>query len=399
MKVHLFEARPSQADILADKTRFKVVDSGRRFGKTIMGQNWLIEGALKDGGENWWISPIYSQSKQVFRDMSNAFHEYRDAIFDTVSQSELRMQLKNRAVIQFKSGDNPETLRGSGLKRVVIDEAARCQRALWEEVIRPAVSDTHGEVMFTSTPKGKNWFYDLWTRGQDALQPEFKSWKFPTSDNPAVSAQDIQHARESLPADVFAQEYMAEFLENSADVFRNVDACATATREEPVSGKSYYAGLDLARLTDFTVLTILDQNARQVFMDRFNTIDWTIQKARIIEACKKYGACLLVDSTGIGDPIYEDLRRAELDVQGYKFTSESKKQLIEALMLRFDQKKISILSDPVQVNECKVFAYEMGSSGNIRYSAPDGYHDDCVIALALANWILQTPIDIGFEAN
>jgi phage FluMu gp28-like protein len=394
MKLLGYAPRDSQREIFKSQARFLVADCGRRWGKTVTGLNWLLEGACLDGGENWWLAPIFAQSKMAFRKLLSAAKKGNGerAIRDK-SISELRLQFVNDAVIHFKSADNPDNLRGEGLKRVFVDEAARVKRDVWEEVLRPAVSDTAGRVFFGSTPKGKNWFYDLWTRGQDPLQLEFKSWKFPTSDNPKVLPQDIQHARESLPADVFAQEYMAEFLENSASVLRNVKACSTATRQEPKPGEIYYAGLDLARLTDFTVLTILDSNARQVFMDRFNTIDWTVQKQRIIATCQKYKARLLVDSTGIGDPIFEDLRRAGLNVNGYKFTSESKKQLIEALMLRFDQMKISILPDDVQVNECETFAYEMGPSGSVRYSAPDGYHDDTVIALALANWGLSSFVE------
>jgi phage FluMu gp28-like protein len=371
------------------------VDAGRRWGKTIAGLNWLIEGAVDEGGINWWAAPVYAQSKMVFRVLLGAANR-GDAMaaFRDVSHSELRVEFVNGSVIHFKSADNPDTMRGEGLKRVVMDEAARQKREVWEEVLRPALADTHGRLLALSTPKGKNWFYELWTRGQDALQPEFKSWKFPTADNPKVSAEDIEQARQSLPVDVFSQEYLAEFLENSAGVFRNIQACIGSRREEPLPGKEYYGGLDLARLTDFTVLTILDAAGREVYWDRFNLLDWTVQKERIIPAVKRYRAKLNVDATGVGDPIYEDLRRAGLNVQGYKFTAESKKKLIETLMIGFDQKKISILDEKVQTNELEIFEYAIGSSGMVHYSAPEGYHDDAVIALALAYWLIGGPIII-----
>jgi hypothetical protein len=303
-----------------------------------------------------------------------------------VSQSELRIEYKTGGVEHFKSADNPETLRGEGLKRVVVDEAARCKREVWEEVIRPSVSDTHGSVLFGSTPKGKNWFYEIYTRGQDPLQPEFKSWKFPTSDNPMISAEDIEHARESLPLDVFNQEYLAEFLDNQAGVFRNIAACSTSAPADPIKGGVYVGGLDLARLTDFTVLTILDAKGRQVFIDRFNLLDWSIQKRRIIDVVTRYNAALLLDSTGIGDPIFEDLRDSGLNVEGYKFTSESKGKLIEALMIAFEKGEIGITTDQTQRNELDIYEYTMNRSGSVSYNAPDGYHDDCVVALALAWW-------------
>lgn len=392
MKIIGFSPRPAQKEILSAKERFLIVDAGRRFGKTILGLNWLLEGACNDGGINCWAAPIFAQSKMAFRSLLSAAHKGNAIpVFKDISQSELRMELANDSVIHFRSADNPDSLRGEGYKRAVMDEAARQQRDTFEEVLRPALSDTHGRLLALSTPKGKNHFYEMYTRGQDPLQPDYKSWKFPTSDNPKVSAEDIEQARQSLPVDVFSQEYLAEFLENSAGVFRNIGACIGSRREEPLAGKEYYAGLDLARLTDFTVLTILDSTGRQVYWDRFNLLDWTVQKERIIPVIRKYKAKLNVDASGVGDPIYEDLRRAGLNVEGYKFTADSKKKLIETLMIGFDQQKLSILDEGVQRNELEIFEYQIGSSGMVHYSAPEGYHDDCVISLALAYWLIGGP--------
>ncbi len=388
MDVVGFTPRTSQAELFAARERFLVVDAGRRWGKSTAGLNWLLEGVCKDGGLHWWLAPVYAQSKMAFRELELAAKKGGADASLKKSQTEMRVEFPNSAVIEFKSADNPDTLRGSGLKRVVIDEAARVRRDVWEEVVRPAVSDTGGRVMFISTPKGKNWFYELHTRGQDTLHPDFRSWTWPTADNPKVPAEDIEQARQSLPVDVFKQEYLAEFLDNNAGVFRNVKACLGAVREAPVAGQSYFGGLDLARLTDFTVLTILDGDGRQVFWDRFNLLDWAVQKQRIITTCQRYGAQLLLDSTGIGDPIYDDLMRAGLNVSGYKFTNESKKKLIEGLMLAFEQTRIRVLDEAVQTNELDIFEYTIGQSGIVRYSAPEGYHDDCVIALALAVWSL-----------
>jgi len=393
MKLIGFCPRASQREIFRAPERFLALDAGRRWGKTLTELNWIIEGACETPGSiNWWTAPVYAQSKMVFRSLLQAATRGKAiSAFKDISHSELRTEFVNGSVLHFKSADNPDTLRGEGLSRVVIDEAARVKREVWEDVLRPAVSDTRGRVLFGSTPKGKNWFYELWTRGQDKLQPEFRSWQFPTADNPKVSPEDIEQARQSLPVDVFKQEYLAEFLENSAGVFRNIKACIGSGREELLPGKEYFAGLDLARLTDFTVLTILDQAGRQVYWDRFNLLDWTVQKERIIPVIRKYKAKLNVDATGVGDPIYEDLRRAGLNVQGYKFTAESKKKLIETLMIGFDQKKISILDEKVQTNELEIFEYAIGSSGMVHYSAPEGYHDDAVIALALAYWLIGGP--------
>jgi len=157
-------------------------------------------------------------------------------------------------------------------------------------------------------------------------------------------------------------------------------------------------GVDLARLRDYTVIDVLDEGGNQVYMDRFNEIDWKIQRERIKFQAQRYNNALIVL---VGDPIYQDLVDMGLNVHPYKFTNESKKQLIQALMLSLEQEKIAILkkddiNGKVQFSEMVIFEYEMTSSGLIRYNAPEGYHDDCVIGLALANWGLQNAIDVGF---
>ena len=393
MNIVGYTPRESQKLIFDSNARFLVGDMGRRWGKTITGLNWLLEGICKDGGINWWVAPIYSQSRMAFRKLLSAAKKGNGhGAIRSMSHSELRLEFVNDAVIEFKSADNPDNLRGEGLKRVVMDEAARIKKIVLEEIIRPAVSDTQGRVLFISTPKGKNWFFDMWNRGQDPLQKEYKSWKFPTSDNPKVPEGDIEQARQMLPLDVFNQEYLAEFLDDAAGVFRNVHKCTGAIPADPIRGESYHMGVDLARLTDFTTIFVLNSKGIQVYQDRFTEIDWKIQKQRIGYQAKRYNnAQIWLDSTGVGDPIYEDLRGAGLNVTGYKFTNESKKQLIQSLMISFEQEKIKIFDDPVLVGELEIFEYEMTPSGLIRYQAPEGYHDDCVIGLALANWGLCSP--------
>ena len=393
MEVIGFTPRPSQREILSARDRFLIVNAGRRFGKTMLGLNWLLQGACQEGGTGCWTAPIFAQSKMAFRSLVSAANRGTAApAFRDISQTELRIALVNNSVLHFRSADNPDSLRGEGYKRVVQDEAARQSRDTFEEVLRPTLSDTHGRLLALSTPKGKNHFFEMHSRGVDPLHPEYKSWTFPTSDNPKVPTEDIEQARMSLPVDVFEQEYLAKFLENQAGVFRNVAARIGAKPSAPVPGRTYVAGLDLARTTDFTVLSILDaETAAQVYLDRFNTLDWAIQKARIAAAVSQYNARVLVDATGVGDPIFEDLFRAGLDVAPYKFDAFSKKRLIEALMLGFDERRITLLDDPTQKNELESFEYEIGSSGMVRYSAPDGYHDDTVIALALAFWLIAGP--------
>lgn len=393
MNIRGYAPREGQKCFFESEARFLVGDMGRRWGKTITGLNWLLQGSCQHPGSvNWWIAPIFSQSRMAYRKLIKAGYKGNgNEAIRKRSDSELRIEYYNGSVMEFKSGDNEDGLRGEGLKRVVIDEAARVKRAIFEEVIRPACSDTGGRVLFISTPKGKNWFFDMWTRGQDPLQPLYESWKLPTGDNPLIPPEDIEQARITLPHDVFLQEYMAEFLDDAAGVFRNVKACAVAVKADPVEGVRYIVGMDLARKKDFSTIYVLDEHGTEVYHDRFTGIDWTVQQDRVTHVCTKYNnADLWVDATGVGDPFFEYLRKAGLKVHGYNFTNESKRQLIQSLMLSFEHEKIKIIGDPVTLGELDTFEYQMLPSGVIRYAAPEGYNDDCVIGLALANWGVQT---------
>jgi hypothetical protein len=127
-----------------------------------------------------------------------------------------------------------------------------------------------------------------------------------------------------------------------------------------------------------------------VYFERFNQIDWTFQKNKIVNLSERFNTPkIIIDSTGIGDAIFDDLRNAGLFIEGYLLTNKSKATLIQKLSLSFDNKEIGILDEPVLLGELEMFGYDITKMGNIRYNAPEGFHDDCVISLALGNYLLQ----------
>jgi len=155
---------------------------------------------------------------------------------------------------------------------------------------------------------------------------------------------------------------------------------------EPQPGHRYVMGVDLARTEDFTVLICVDQGTNQVVaFDRFNEISWTLQKEKIAVMARKYNnAAVVVDASGVGDPIFEDLSRLGLNVEGFKFNSTSKTELVERLILAIEQRIVYFPNIPELVEELEAFTYELTPTGKFKYTAPDGQHDDCVIALGLA---------------
>jgi len=141
---------------------------------------------------------------------------------------------------------------------------------------------------------------------------------------------------------------------------------------------------------------VVDSKTRHVVAwDRFNQVDYTLQVMRLANLAKKYKASVLMDSTGVGDPILEQVRQAGINAEGYQFTNTSKQQLVEHLAVQLEQQRITFPHIPELIHELELYQYEMTRAGNVRYSAPQGYHDDCVMALGLACWQLVETVPVA----
>ena len=371
-----------QQRIKAEASRFNVVDCGRRFGKTTLGID-MTTPALH-GYPIGWFSPTYKMMLEVWRDTSNIFQP----VTKRANSQERRIELITDGIVEMWSLDNPDAARGRKYKRVIIDEAAmvpKLQEA-WQASIRPTLTDYQGDAYFFSTPKGHNFFKTLYDYGNDPLRQDWRCWQLPTAANPFIKSEEIEAARQELPERIFRQEYLAEFIED-AGVFRGVMDCATATEQtEPINGHEYIFGVDWGKLQDFTVITVIDANTSEIVcIERFNQIDYIIQMGklkRLYEQFRPYS--IIAERNAIGEPIIETLQREGLPVQPFVTTNQSKALAIEALQLAFERKDIKIIPDSVLIAELQAFEGTRLPSGMMRYAAPEGYHDDCVISLALA---------------
>jgi hypothetical protein len=384
-RLRLYRPHPGQKALHESSARFRVAACGRRWGKTLAATAEMIRHAWESPGSlAFWVAPVLRQSMIAFDLVKRGMPPGALAEIHKVDR---RITLVNGSSVEFKSAEIPENLRGFGIDFLVVDEAAFLPRGLWEEVLRPALSDREGRALFIGTPKGKNWFFRLFARGRDSRQGNWESFTFPTSSNPFIKADEIDDARRSLPEAVFAQEYLARFVDEGAGVFSGINDITTGRLADPVPGAHYTAGLDIGRHRDYTVLTILDAEGSLVYFDRFSRTTWGVMKRRTASALRRYNrAAAWVDSTGVGDPVLEDLIRMGAACRGYRFTNESKSALIENLIMMIDERRIAI--PPVQelVDELTLFEARNLPGGGISYSAPLGYHDDCVISLALAAW-------------
>ncbi len=384
-RLKLYRPHAGQKALHESDARFRVAACGRRWGKTLAATAEMIRHAWeRPGSLSFWVAPVLRQSAIAFDLVRRGMP--RGTVAD-IHKTDRRVGLVNGSVLEFRSAEIPENLRGFGIDFLVVDEAAFLSKDLWEEVLRPALSDRQGKALFVGTPKGKNWFFRLFSRGMDSEQAGWQSFTFPTENNPYIRPEEIEDARRTLPEAVFAQEYLARFVDDGAGVFSGVNDIITGKLADPLPGGRYTAGLDIGRHRDYTVLTIVDGRGSVVYFDRFSGTTWTAMKRRVASAIRRYNrAVAWVDSTGVGDPILEDLIRMGAACRGFRFTNESKSALIENLVLLIDERKIGI--PPIQelIDELVMFELKNLPGGGVSYGAPGGFHDDCVISLALAAW-------------
>ncbi len=240
-----FQLLPWQQTVFNDSTRFKVVAAGRRCGKSrLAATTLLIEGLRCPAGSAvLYVAPTNGQARQII------WNVLLDLGREVIAGSHINNQditLINGATIYVRGADRPDTLRGVSLTYAVLDEVADIKPEAWEQVIRASLSDKKGRGLFIGTPKGRNWFHDLYKLGQSGEDTDWKSWHFTTQDNPLIDPKEIESAKKTMSTFAFKQEYMASFTNAGADVFKEE---WVKYSEEPMYG-SYYIAVDLAGFED-----------------------------------------------------------------------------------------------------------------------------------------------------
>jgi hypothetical protein len=219
----------------------------------------------------------------------------------------------------------------------------------------------------------------------------YTSFQFTSYDNPLIDPTEIDAARETLPDHIFRQEYLAEFLDNGSGVFINVDECI----READRTTNCFAGIDLGRADDYTVLTIVNEDNDEILSKRWRHMEWSKIITELVEDLNKYRAYTLVEANGTQDAIYEQIRNkvsySKARVQPFITTTKTKPMIIEDLIVSFEQKDLGIIGEDWQISELNSFTYEYNvRTRSIKYSAPTGLHDDYVMSRAICNHAHKT---------
>lgn len=379
VKVHLPRLHAGQLRrrqrIEQERARFVVTMCGRRWGKTIDGEQWLERGALA-GEPCGWFAPTYKYLADAWRSLS---HRLRP-VARRIQEQEKRIELVTGGVVECWTLDTPDAGRSRKYKRAVIDEAGvvRGLLAAFQESIRPTLVDLKGDCWFYGTPKGRTHdFTQLFARGETG-EDGWMSHRAPTRENPYIPAEEIESAKRDMPEAAYLQEFEGVPADDGANPFGMtaiLNALAPLSDEPPAVW-----GWDFARAQDWTVGIALDAYGHVCRFERWQGKPWGETARMVADFCGKVPA--VGDSTGLGDVVVETLQSRNVPMMGFMFTPKSKQGLMERLASAIQSQHITYPEGPIRT-ELETFSYEYTAHG-VRYEAPPGLHDDCVMALALA---------------
>jgi hypothetical protein len=422
-----------QDKVIALGGRFKVAVCGRRFGKTVVAAIAavrLCEKAKENEARRvWWISPVQEQADRVEREMAywlspkqrvsrkdakaqssetevgreddgakrrdgDGEKQQKTAPAWIYSKSEHALtHVESQSRIEFHSAHVPDRLRGAGLDLVIIDEAADVSDYTWKMVIKPMLLDAKGHAIILGTPRGtQHWLHRVFMMGQSPeYAGRYSSIQLPTRENPLIPATDIEEYRREMSDEEFRQEFEAEFIDGVNAAFTNVAECVAG---EPLSrgciGANYITGIDLGQRENFTVLCSINvRTERLEGFARFNHMDWSLQIAQIAAHLKAFPGPCVVDETGMGGPVCELIRNIpRCRMKPFTFTQSSRQEILSGLQVAFSYRNIHLSRVPVLIQELQAMSLLQIRDNNgivsTRFGVPDGFHDDCVMSLALA---------------
>jgi hypothetical protein len=342
---------------------------------------WLLKDSKMKGA---WISPTYNQAKKVFEEITSACN---DIILDK-NKAELSIRLINKSDIKFLSAERYDNIRGFSFHYLIIDEGAFIRKQAMNEAILPTLSAIGKKCLMLSTPKSKNWFYEMFIKGLEE-NDNYISFRAISTDNPYISREFIETQRQSLPTEIFKQEYLAQFSEATSDVFRGIDSVCILTNFNYNKNEKSYFGVDTGLQSDHTVLTIMSESGRVSSILRFRGVTFEEAGRRILAELKKYKIIGgYVETNSIGKAVYELIKPQYKNTKEFYTTQDSKTQAVRKLITDIENMSVELPSKellPELYNELSAYTYKVSANGKLSFSHPPGYHDDCVDSLWLAN--------------
>lgn len=399
--------------IVEDNSKYKVVVAHRKSGKTVMALMYLFMKAYKSmDGMNFggagirvprftYIAPTYGHARDIAWDLLKDIVPPH-CLLKKPNETNMEIRLTNRVIINLKGAEKEDSLRGPGLAFALLDEYGMMKPHVWDAVVKPELGQTGGGAMFIGTPTGRNHFYDVFKLGRDGVK-DWKSWLLPATKETFGFDESTARGAELLSPGFldgeklektqkfFAQEYECDFLDNAGQVFDRIDEnVIDEFREYPEQGHRYRIGLDPALREDWSVIVVLDLTDHVVkYVYRTNKIDAELLYSKIENEANKWTTDagkpeIMMDTTGMGDPMYDSLVSRGLIITPVKFSNKSKFNMVNNLSVKFNKDEAKIPRCEWLIDELKDYGYTRLESGRYKYGAPIGKHDDGVSALMLA---------------
>ena len=290
--------------LLSSDSKYYTLVSSRQCGKSMLGMNLILYFAINEPGSKVaWISPTYMQVRKVMEELHDAIATSK--ITTKVNYSTYEIHLKNESVIYFRSAENYDALRGYTFDYMIVDEAAYIKEQGWRSAIQPTVMIKGKKVVLMSTPRGKDFFHDMYQLGLSADHPNYQSYRMTYTQNPFVDMSEVEAAKKTLPPAIFRAEYEGEFVEGESMVFENYTNCMFDQWPKPEG--LCYIGCDLGRTSDYTVATVMDEKGQVIEIYRDNQKDWSHMIGNIDKLARKYNAFVLIEENSMGTVVYEQL--------------------------------------------------------------------------------------------
>lgn len=366
-----------------------IVNCSRQFGKSYMLKQLLLYYSINEPGSKClFVSMTFQQSNKIFNEILKAVGN--SPLIRKKNLQENSLVLINGSEVYVRSYQRCDFIRGLSATTLIVDEAAYIKDEDFQAVLRPTLATAGKRGILFSTPRGKNFFYQMANMDKDNYHYYHATYR----DNPFANLSEIEDAKLTLPEKIFRSEYEAEFISGSMSVFNNIDSCI---RTVLTPSSPCIAAIDVGRKEDFTVLTIMS-GEKVVYIGRWNRDTWENIIRNICEQLKKFGVKICyVETNGVGDPFFEMLykemknRRMNISLNGWTTTNVSKSNIIEKLIEDFATNNILIPDDKELLKELDHFTCEYsGKSKAVIYGGEAGYHDDIVMSLAICNYHRRT---------
>lgn len=399
MKITGFTPYPKQREVIDSiingNSFYNVMVCGRQSGKstTLLGLI-LYYSINKAKSVSLYTAPTYGQINKILVQLMDVLQP--TGIIVSANKSSYEIKLTNGSMIYFRSTERADSIRGLAVDYLFCDESQDTNTSDFQKSILPTITARGKKCVLAGTPKRKNLFYDYFQMGRSEDFPNHTSYHFPSWESPYVSTEFIEEQKRTLPPKIFSQEFEAKWQENEGSVFQNLNGvCINDLWPNRDKNIRVYAGLDIGSKDDYSVLVILDELGRCLNVWRANNISYSEIVRKVVDTCKHYNVTeLLCEVNGVGDPVYEQIKKEYQRATPLFQTNQTKENTIRRLIGDIQDQALELPSYnlmPEFIQELEIYEYEILASGKIRYTHPNGMHDDIVDALAMANWSRTNP--------